>query len=68
MFTTANLFGSILFSTIGMAALAFGKKGGRMNPMLFGAGLLIYPYFVSATWLLYAIGIVLTGLMLKFPD
>ena len=68
MFTPANLFGSIIFSAIGMAAFVYGKKAGRLNPMLFGAALLIYPYFVSQTWLLYAIGIGLTGLMFKCPD
>jgi hypothetical protein len=68
MFTPASLFGSILFSLIGTAAFVFGKKAGRLNPMLFGGALTIYPCFVSQTWLLYALGLLLTALMFRFPD
>ena len=62
-FTFASLFGSLLFSTIGMVALGYGKRNGSANPMMFGAALMLYPYFVTQTWLLYGIGTVLTGLM-----
>jgi hypothetical protein len=68
MFTAASLFGSIMFSTIGLAALAYGKKAGALNPMLFGIALVAYPYFVPQTWLLYAVGLSLTALLVKFPD
>lgn len=67
-FTAWYLFGSIMFSTIGMAALAYGKKMGCVNPMVLGLALMVYPYFVGTTWLLYTVGVVLTGLVLKFPD
>jgi hypothetical protein len=68
MFTTAALFGSILFGLIGTAAFVFGKKAGRLNPMLFGAALMTYPYFVSNTWLLYGVGTILTGMLVKLRD
>jgi len=29
--------------------------------MLLGLGLMIYPWFVSETWMLYAIGCAMTG-------
>jgi hypothetical protein len=68
MLTPANLFGAIIFGTIGMAALVYGKKAGLLYPMLFGAALMVYPYFVSQTWLLYGVGVILTALLLRFRD
>ena len=52
----ANLLGSVLFGIVGFAAYRYGKKAGSMNPMVFGVSLMVYPYFVSQTWLLYAVG------------
>jgi hypothetical protein len=66
--TAANLFGSILFGTVGMAALGYGKKAGRLNPMLLGGALMTFPYFITQTWLVYGVGIVLTGLLFRFPE
>ncbi len=68
MLSPANLFAAILFSTIGLAALAYGKKAGLLCPMLFGAALMFYPCFVTQTWLLYGVGILLTGLAVHFRD
>ena len=68
MLSPANLFAAILFSTIGMAALTYGKKAGVICPMLFGVALLAYPYFVTQTWLLYGVGILLTGLAVHYRD
>jgi hypothetical protein len=67
-FTPASLFGSIIFGAVGMAAFVYGKKAGLINPILFGGALMAYPYFVTQTWLLYGIGIVLTGLLVRFPN
>jgi len=64
----ANLIGGILFSMIGMAALGYGKKQGSFKPMLIGAILLVYPYFVSNTIALYVIGAVLTAALFIFKD
>ena len=52
----ADLFGSILFGIVGYAAFRYGKKAGSTHPMAIGVALMVYPYFVSQTWLLYAIG------------
>jgi hypothetical protein len=68
MLTPANLFGAILFGTIGLAAFVYGKKQGLAFPMLFGAALMLYPYFVTQTWLLYGLGILLTMLVVQFRD
>ena len=52
----AALFGSIVFGIIGYAAYRYGKKSGGTRPMLIGVALMVYPYFIDQTWLLYAIG------------
>jgi hypothetical protein len=52
----AALFGSLLFGAIGLAAFVYGKKMVRYGPMVIGLVLMAYPYFVSETWLVYAIG------------
>lgn len=55
----AALFAMLLFGIIGFAAFRYGKKNGSVNPMLLGVGLMVYPYFVSRTWALYAVGLAL---------
>jgi len=62
--TAANLFGQILFGAIGLAAFIYGKKQSSFKAMLLGVAISAYPYFVAETWLLYAIGGVLTVLLL----
>lgn len=68
MFTPANLFGSLLFSTIGLGAFIYGKKSGRWQPIVLGVALMAYPYFVSQTAVLYLIGIFLTAGLFVFKD
>jgi len=62
----ANLFGSLMFGVIGFAAFMYGKKSALVKPMLIGLVLMIYPYFISETWLLYTIGAVLTAGLFLF--
>ena len=50
------LFGSILFGAIGLAVFVYGKKLALWKPMVIGIALMAYPYFISHTWLMYAIG------------
>lgn len=68
MFTAANLFGSILFGSIGLGAFFYGRKAGATKPLIIGLVLMVYPYFVSETWLLYAIGAVVTASLFFFRD
>ena len=61
--TPAYLFGSFLFGIIGFAAWRYGKKTSRPAVKWIGVALMLYPYGVSQTWLLYALGVALcTGL------
>ncbi len=55
----ADLFGTLLFGILGFAAWRYGRKTGGARPQAIGAALMFYPYFVSRTWLLYAVGVAL---------
>lgn len=57
--TPANLFGALIFGIVGLAAFRYGKKVRTGSPMVIGVALMVYPYFVSRTWLLYMIGLAL---------
>jgi hypothetical protein len=63
-----NLFGMIVFGSIGLAAWVYGRKSGQPKPMIIGAGLVLYSYFVSSTLLLYGIGAALTAALFIFRD
>jgi len=64
----ANLIGGLLFSSIGLVAFAYGKKTSALKPMLIGASLIGYSYFVANTVLLYIIGAALTAALFIFRD
>jgi len=66
--TGANLFGQIVFGAIGLAAFIYGKKQSSFKAMLLGVAISAYPYFIPETWMLYAIGIVLTSLLFVWRD
>lgn len=59
--TPAYLFGAILFGLIGFAAYRYGKKAARPPLRWTGLALMLYPYLVSDTWLLYLAGAALCG-------
>jgi hypothetical protein len=54
--TPAYLTGMILFSILGFAAYRYGKKASLGTTKWIGIALMFYPYAVSSTWLLYAVG------------
>ena len=66
--TPAALFGSLVFGVIGLVAFRYGKKSAFIVPTLLGLGLMIYPWFVSETWMLYVIGSALTGAVWFFRN
>ena len=57
--TPAYIFGAILFGFIGIAAYRYGKKTAMAATRWLGIALMLYPYAISETWLLYVVG---TGL------
>lgn len=66
--SSAVLFASVLFGAIGFAAFIYGKKSYRWKPLGLGVALMVYPYFISRTWLLYAIGGVLCAGLFLFRE
>lgn len=56
---TSTLLWSLLFGSIGLGFFVYGKKQKAVIPLFCGLGLMIYPYFVSNTLLLVAIGVAL---------
>ncbi len=64
----ADLIADLLFGMIGLAAFGYGRKQGRIKTMLIAVAIMVYPYFVSGTLLLYGVGIVLTVMLFVFTD
>ena len=56
---TATLYWGLLFGSIGLAFFVYGKKQQAFVPLLCGLALMVFPYFVSNTLLLVAVGGVL---------
>ena len=52
----AYLLGALLFGIIGYAAYRYGKKTSLVVPKWTGIALMLYPYAISETWLLYFVG------------
>ena len=52
----AYIFGALLFGIIGIAAYRYGKKAKLSAPKWIGVALMLYPYVISETWILYAVG------------
>lgn len=64
----ANLFGLIVFSVTGFAMFSYARKQGKWRSAAIGAALMVYPYFVDQTWVLYAVGLALCGALFIFRD
>jgi len=54
--TAANLIGGLIFGSIGFVAFVYGKRLSLWRPMFLGLALMVFPYFIEATFPLYAIG------------
>jgi hypothetical protein len=52
----AYMLGAIVFGLVGFAAYVRGKRATSAQTKWLGVALMFYPYTVSQTWLLYAIG------------
>ena len=60
--TTSSLLWGLLFGSIGLGFLIYGRKQRAVVPLLCGLALMVFPYFVSNNILLVAIGVVLTAI------
>ena len=62
----AYLFGAIMFGIVGLVAFRHGRKNERRITMWLGVALMVYPYAISSTWMLYAVGVALcAGLFIE---
>jgi len=52
----AYLVGMVAFGMIGFVAYRYGKKMAIPATKWIGMALMLYPYAISATWLLYVVG------------
>jgi hypothetical protein len=59
--TPAYLLGALLFGIYGYVAYRRGKKIGSSQLRWTGVALMLYPYGVSQTWLLWLVGAALCG-------
>ena len=52
----AYIVGALLFGILGYAAYRHGKRQGKPRTRWLGLALMLYPYLVGSTWVLYAAG------------
>jgi hypothetical protein len=64
----AYLLGAIVFGIVGFAAWRYGKTQGQRYTRWQGLALMLYPYAISQTWLLYLVGIALCAGLYFFRD
>jgi hypothetical protein len=59
--SVGNILAYIIFGAVGFVAFVYGKKNAFWRPLVIGIALMVYPYFVSGTVILYCVGVVLTA-------
>jgi hypothetical protein len=64
----ANLIGGLIFGSVGFVAFIYGKRMHLWKPMLCGIALMVYPYFIADTAILFAIGALGTGALFFLRD
>ncbi len=57
--STAYIIGVLIFGIVGYVVYRYGKKMSLQATKWIGVALMLYPYAISTTWLLYAMGAVL---------
>ena len=60
--TASSLLLGLLFGAIGLGLFVYGRKQRAVVPLLCGLGLMVVPYFITNTLLLFAIGTVLVAI------
>lgn len=54
------LFWGMLFGSLGLGYMSYGKRQKRVVPFACGLALIVFPYFVTTLWLLLGIGLVIS--------
>ena len=60
--TASSLFLGVLFGSIGLGFFIYGRKQRKVVPLLCGLMLMIVPYFIPETLLLFSVGAVLVAI------
>lgn len=58
----SELVWGMLFGAVGMGYCLYGRQQRALSPLFCGIGLIVFPYFVDATWLILLIGAVLMAI------
>lgn len=61
--TPAYLLGAIVFGLLGMVAFSRGRKNSQPVLTWTGLALMLYPYAIGSTWLLWSLGVGMTALV-----
>ena len=64
----AKIAAYLIFGTIGLVAFMYGKKNSAWRAIVIGIVLMVYPYFVSGTFALYLVGIILSAVLYFWRD
>lgn len=51
------IFTGLIFGSIGMGYIVYGRKQANMMALLAGVGLCVFPYFTNSVWMSIAIGV-----------
>lgn len=54
--STLYIVGAVLFGVLGLVAFRRGRKASKTPMIIAGLALMLYPYAVLETWLLWAVG------------
>jgi hypothetical protein len=55
-FSIANIIAWLIFGAVGFVAFSYGKKNSKLTTLILGIVMMVYPYFVQNTILLYIVG------------
>lgn len=59
--SAGDIVGSLVFSGVGFVAFSYGKKTRNFRLLAMGGVLMIFPYFVGNTTLMWLVGAALSG-------
>ena len=54
---TTLIFTGLIFGSIGMGYIVYGRKQSNLMAFFAGVGLCVFPYFISSIWISIALGV-----------
>ena len=58
---TAQLLWGVLFGALGAGYALYGRRQRALVPLISGIALMVFPYFVTNTWLMVIVGAALSA-------